>query len=131
MQSLVRPLALAFGVATLVAGRGDLVTGAAALPDDRATVHVLNRIAFGPRPGEVEGIAAIGLQKYIDQQLRPDRVDDRGIAARLAGLPTIAMSSRDLIDQYEVPMIAARRERRDAASATGSAGPPMTEPIQQ
>src|SRR5882762_4346214 len=104
MKSLVRLLAVTFGLATIAAGRGDLVAGAAALSDDRAIVHALNRLAFGPRPGDVDRIAAIGLQKYIDQQLRPDRVDDAGMALRLAGLPTTAMSSRELIEQYELPM---------------------------
>src|SRR3954466_11194768 len=129
MQSLLRPLAFAFGLAILVAGRGDVAAGAAPLPDERAIVHALNRLAFGPRPGDVQRIAAFGLQKYIDQQLRPDRVEDAGMAVRLAGLPTSAMSSRDLIEQYELPMIAARRERKEAASAGNAAAPPTADPM--
>src|SRR5688500_15615283 len=39
--------------------------------------HVLNRLAFGPRPGDVERVVAMGVDRWIDQQLRPDGVPDR------------------------------------------------------
>ena len=45
-------------------------------PDDKTIIHVLNRIGFGPRPGDIERVRAIGLQAYIDRQLRPEKVDD-------------------------------------------------------
>ena len=80
--------------------------------DERAIVHVLNRIGFGPRPGDVERIQGIGLQQYIDQQLHPERVPDPGMAARLAGLQTIGLSSRDIAEDYERPMLEARRARK-------------------
>jgi uncharacterized protein (DUF1800 family) len=87
--------------------------GPAKLPDDeKAIVHVLNRIGFGPRPGDVERIQTIGLQQYIDRQLHPERVPDPGMVARLTGLQTVGLSSRDIADEYERPLLEARRARK-------------------
>src|SRR5450631_1489575 len=107
-----------------VAGHVASATGAAAFPDDnRAIVHVLNRIGFGPRPGDVEKVHALGLQKYIEQQLRPDRIPDAGMSAHLATLSTLNMSSRDIAEQFELPLLEARRAQKDAAvGSAGSAG---------
>jgi len=54
---------------------------AAAPPGDQKTiVHALNRVGFGPRPGDLERIQTTGLQRYIDQQLLPERAPDPGMA---------------------------------------------------
>ena len=93
-----------------------IVTPAATFPkDDAAIVHVLNRIGFGPRPGDVENVRAVGLQRYIDEQLHPDRIPDPALEARLAALKTVRLSSRDISERYELPLIAARRERKQNA----------------
>src|SRR4029079_16641967 len=90
---------------------------AASFPrDDRSIVHVLNRVAFGARPGDLEKIRAIGLQQYIEQQLHPERIDNQAMNARLADLRTIAMSSREISEQFEQPMLAARQQRQRAAA---------------
>jgi uncharacterized protein (DUF1800 family) len=83
--------------------------------DESAVVHALNRIAFGPRPGDVAKIQAIGLDRYIDEQLRPERIADPGMAPRLAGLTTIGMSADELSERFERPLMEARRERKLSA----------------
>ena len=45
--------------------------------DDRVVLHVLNRVTFGPRPGDVERVRAIGLARYVDLQLHPERIPER------------------------------------------------------
>src|SRR2546422_5960690 len=50
-------------------------------PRDSA-LHALNRLAYGPRPGEVDRIAAAGVLPWIDQQLAPGKIDDRLLAER-------------------------------------------------
>jgi uncharacterized protein (DUF1800 family) len=45
--------------------------------------HILNRLAFGPRPGDVERIRRIGVDRWIEQQLHPERIDDRATQARI------------------------------------------------
>jgi uncharacterized protein (DUF1800 family) len=78
-------------------------------PDDKAIVHVLNRLGFGPAPGDVDRIRRVGLEKYIEQQLRPEQIPDTAITARLAPLETLTKSSRELADEYFMP---AQMERR-------------------
>ena len=98
---------------------------------DAAIVHVLNRVAFGPRGGDVERVRAIGVERYIEQQLYPDRVPDRAMAARLDGLSSLGMSSRQIAETYERPLMEARRERK--LDAQGSEGDKlrMPDPVQQ
>src|SRR5262245_27083584 len=84
-------------------------TGATVPDDDATIVHVLNRIGFGPRAGDVDGVKRIGLQRYIDEQLHPDRIADASIARRLAALTTIGMSSREIADLFERPVLKARQ----------------------
>ena len=125
---------------TLVAG-GLVLTGSAVSPhstaatapnDDRAIVHVLNRIAFGPRAGDVRRLRDLGLQRYIDEQLRPDRIADAAMDVRLAGLTTIRMTGEQIRTEFEQPQIAARRARQLAASSSGSdPQPPALSPEQQ
>jgi len=86
--------------------------------DEKAIVHVLSRIGFGPRPGDVERIRAIGIQPYIDQQLHPERIPDPGMTARLAGLQTVGLSSREIAEDYERPMLEARRARKQQQRST-------------
>ena len=132
MSRPIRNAALCTVVVTGIVWLGHRA-GAMAAPipnDDQTIVHVLNRIGFGPRPGDVDNVRAMGLSAYIDQQLHPDRIPDDAMAARLGPLQTIRQSSREIADQYELPMIAARRERKDMASDTGET-PKGPDPMQQ
>jgi uncharacterized protein (DUF1800 family) len=79
--------------------------------DARRIVHVLNRIGFGPAPGDVQKVHRIGIAAYIEQQLRPERIPDAAMTARLAGLETLTMTARELAEAYYIP---ARMERRRA-----------------
>ena len=57
---------------------------AAALSDEPATItHVLNRLTFGPRPGDADRVRQMGLSAWLDLQLHPSRIDDRAADARL------------------------------------------------
>jgi uncharacterized protein (DUF1800 family) len=108
-------------------------TSAATFPkDDRAIVHVLSRTGFGLRPGDVEKVRAVGLQRYIEEQLHPERMADTAINARLAELPTIGLSSRQIAEQYERPLLEARRQRKQDAkgndAAPGDGKPPEAMP---
>src|SRR5436305_14071483 len=61
-----------------------VLPSAATFPtDDRAIVHVLSRTTFGPRPGDVDAVRKLGVQRYIDEQLRPERIADAGMNPRL------------------------------------------------
>src|SRR5216683_911586 len=97
------------------------------LSADEAILHALNRLAYGPRPGDVERVRQMGLAKWIEQQLNPNAIDDRAMEARLQDYPTLRMSTAKLIDEYPQPkqqekqaaVKEARMERPgDAAAAT-------------
>ena len=86
-------------------------------PDDKTVAHVLNRIGFGPAPGDIERVRTIGLDKYIDQQLRPESLADERMTSRLTGLDTLTRSSRELAEDYFMP---AQMERRRTQQQTAS-----------
>jgi uncharacterized protein (DUF1800 family) len=109
--------AAAAAIATSVAADGTLVP----LDANECALHVLNRLAFGPRPGDVDRVAAIGVSTWIEQQLHPDRIADRAADAQLMELPTLRMSGAALVEQFEVPLLEARRQAKAerAANAGG------------
>jgi uncharacterized protein (DUF1800 family) len=80
------------------------------LTEDEALLQALNRLGFGPRPGDIERVKEMGLQKWIEQQLHPDSIDDSALDARLARFPTLKMSSAKLIEEFPEPKVAAKRE---------------------
>ncbi len=97
------------------------------LSADEAILHALNRLAYGPRPGDVERVRQMGLAKWIEQQLNPNAMDDRAVEARLEQFPSLRMSSSKLLAEYPQPKQqqkqAAAREARierpgDAAAQT-------------
>jgi len=66
----------------------------------KRTVHALNRLTFGPRPGDVDHVMAIGLDKWIDQQLHPAKIDDSMLDARLSPFPTLRMDTREMVENF-------------------------------
>ena len=122
------PFVVPFTIAVLVTTRPAETIGPANDGGDKAIVHVLNRIAFGPRPGDVERVRAMGIDRYIDQQLHPQRVADPGMAARLSDLASIGMSSREIAREYELPQLEARRQRKQNSGLDQAGEPPKPDP---
>jgi uncharacterized protein (DUF1800 family) len=84
------------------------------LSTDEAILHALNRLAYGPRPGDVERVRQMGLAKWIDQQLNPNSIDDRAVEARLDAYPTLRMSSKQLLADYPQPKQAEKQAEKQA-----------------
>ena len=118
-------------VTTSAAPYGSAAEPSAFPNDDQTIVHVLNRIGFGPRPGDVEEVRALGLRAYIDQQLQPERIADPKMDTRLEELPTLRMSSHQIAQQFALPLLEARRDRKQAAANDADAAPKMPNPAQQ
>src|SRR6202790_3092821 len=78
--------------------------------EEEAILQALNRLGFGPRPGDLERVKEMGLQKWIDRQLHPESIDDAALDARLERFPTLKMSSAKLLEEFPEPQVAARRE---------------------
>src|ERR1700730_10706466 len=79
---------------------------------DEAILHALNRLAYGPRRGDVERVRQMGLAKWIEQQLNPNSIDDRGVEARLEQFPTLRMSTAKLLAEYPQP----KQQEKQAAA---------------
>jgi uncharacterized protein (DUF1800 family) len=84
------------------------------LSADEAILHALNRLAYGPRPGDVERVRQMGLAKWIDQQLNPNSIDDKALEARLQDYPTLKLSTAKLIDEYPQPKPAEKQAEKQA-----------------
>lgn len=80
------------------------------LTADEATLHALNRLGYGPRPGDIERIRQMGLEKWIDYQLHPDSIDDSALDHRLEHYLTLNKSSKKLLDEFPPPQQAAKKE---------------------
>jgi uncharacterized protein (DUF1800 family) len=85
-------------------------------PRDSA-FHALSRLAYGPRPGEVDGVARLGVMGWIDAQLDPRRIDDRALAEREQGFQLLGYNREDLARAY----LAAQRARQERQRAGGAA----------
>ena len=97
-------------------------------PDEKTIVHALNRLGFGPAPGDVDRVRRMGLEAYIEQQLHPERLEDAKMAARLSGFETLTMSSRDMADEIFLPADMRRREAQ--RSGTPPPAPQQAGPMQ-
>jgi uncharacterized protein (DUF1800 family) len=80
------------------------------LTEDEAVLHALNRLGFGPRPGDLELVKQMGLQNWIEEQLNPNSINDVGLEDRLQRFPTLKMTSAKLLEEFPEPQMAARRQ---------------------
>ena len=63
-------------------------------------LHALNRLTFGPRPGDVEQVLATGIDQWIELQLHPERIDDSALISRLEAFRTLGMSTKELAEDF-------------------------------
>ncbi len=73
------------------------------LSEEQRIIHVLNRLGFGVRPGDVAKVKATGIEKYIDQQLNPASIDDSAAEAKVRGLEIFKMSTAEVFAKYPNP----------------------------
>ena len=76
------------------------------LSKDQQILHALDRLTFGPRPGDVEAVKKMGLKKWIDQQLHPERLPENPeLAKKLEPLESLRMSQEDMVRAYPPPQL--------------------------
>lgn len=76
------------------------------LSKDDQIVHALDRLTFGPRPGDVEAVRKLGLKKWIDLQLHPERIPENPeVARRLEPLESLRLSQSDTERNYPNPQM--------------------------
>src|SRR5579859_3500816 len=92
-------LSLACAVPQLLAGKKKDKTDPGPNEHKRA-VQALNRLTFGPRPGDVQQVMAMGVDRWIDLQLHPEKISDSAVEARLAPFRTLHMSAKEIAEEF-------------------------------
>jgi len=83
------------------------------LNNDQRILHVLNRLGFGARPGDIARVKAIGLDNYINQQLNPQKISDAVADAKIKDLATLNMTTAQLYEKFPQPgQLLRQMERR-------------------
>jgi len=93
-------LTLACVAPQLLAGRKDKSKPEAGANEQKRAVHALNRLGFGPRPGDVQQVMTMGVDRWIDLQLHPERIPDAALESRLAGLSVLHMSPHEVAEHF-------------------------------
>ena len=85
------------------------------LTTEERALHVLNRLGYGPRPGDVERVAAGGIERYIESQLHPESIAmPPALLQRLDGLTATRISAGESLAQFEAARKAAKGDAEDA-----------------
>ena len=84
----------------------------AALTQNEKALHELNRLTFGPRPGDEQKVREMGLDAWFEWQLHPEQISDADLDARLEQFPALKLSSGDLMKRYPSPQILKQMEKQ-------------------
>jgi hypothetical protein len=114
--------AVAAALCLLLAGQPFVAAAATKKPvtkreiqgDDRV-LHALDRFTFGPRPGDVAAVQAMGLQEWFERQLNPASIDDMALDARLEAFPAMKLQQAELMRRYPSPVVLRQMIQTNAA----------------
>jgi uncharacterized protein (DUF1800 family) len=110
-DDIMRPFALAPLVAAALA-LPHAALWAAPLASEQAAVHVLNRLAYGPRPGDIDRVRQMGVQAYMEEQLNPPPLPV-ALSQRLDKLETLQMSTGEALARFQEARQEKDGERRE------------------
>ncbi|HEV7839564.1 MAG TPA: DUF1800 family protein, partial [Gemmatimonadaceae bacterium] len=88
------------------------------LPADQQIIQAINRLTFGARPGDALKVRAIGLDKWIDQQLHPEKIDDSFVDQLVGRYPALNADQSDLLREYVQLQQQRRVVKRERADST-------------
>ena len=88
---------------------------------DQQVQQVLNRLAFGPRPGDATRVREMGVDRWIALQLASDHIDDHAMDSVLASYDMLGRSTRDVVSMYDEAQKAVRQAQREATAQGDSA----------
>ena len=104
---------------------------APALTPRDSALHALNRLAYGPRPGEVDRVAADGVMRWVDRQLSPRKIDDGPLAARERRFKILDYDAGELARVYVDAQRERREQKRAAATDSMTEKPEQAGPLEQ
>ena len=111
MNASIRLIAVIIAVSACSTGL------ASDLRNDERALHVLNRLGYGPKPGDIDAVSRIGVERYINTQLHPESIPlPDSLSARLSTLPAIGMSAGEALSQFQMA-----QKMANAAAASGDA----------
>jgi uncharacterized protein (DUF1800 family) len=87
---------------------------------DQQVVQVLSRLTFGARPGDVQKVRGMGVDAWMDQQLHPERIDDKPMDQLLARYPMLQQDQISLASQYTQAQRELRQVKRDTAGSNAA-----------
>ncbi|MEE8385745.1 MAG: DUF1800 domain-containing protein, partial [Dehalococcoidia bacterium] len=120
MQVLWISLLVGSGVASLASvgadrpAQGRPVAAVTDSTERARALHALNRLTYGPRPGDVDRLLAMGVDRWIEDQLHPDRIDDAELTEHLAGFDVLGVSTEAMGEMFR----AQQRQRREQQRRT-------------
>src|SRR3954471_10917801 len=101
------------------------------LPADQQIIQALSRLTFGARPGDVQKVRSVGLDKWIDQQLHPDKINDDAMNAFVSRYAALNENQSDLLAKYAEQQRARQQVKRDRADTTSAMSPDEVAMMQQ
>ncbi|MDX2033618.1 MAG: DUF1800 domain-containing protein [Blastocatellia bacterium] len=96
------------------AEKGSPKTAVRKLTQEQKTLHLLDRATYGIRPGDLERVTKMGWEKFLEEQMRPERIADVAVEEKLKGLESIHMSTAEMVKTYPQPQVL-----REALKAKG------------
>lgn len=81
----------------------------AGLTERQAAAYLLDRLAYGPRPGDVDRVVQMGLEKWVDQQLQGNQPDVPELTEKLSRMPALTMNAQQMVERYP-PIVRVRQE---------------------
>ncbi len=113
----------------MLAAGGHPAAQAPAAATAAEVAHVLNRLTYGPRPGDVDAVRRLGIEAFIDRQLRPRSIADAALQPRIDALATLALDETTMLRDYFEPARREQRERQGARDAdAANPAPPRAAP---
>ena len=127
MRPLLPLIAAVLAPATLAAQTSPMAPPAGALSARDSALHALDRLAYGPRPGEVDQVARTGVMRWIDRQLDPSSIRDDSLSGLERRFTILRESPADLarlFEQARQERVARQKAGEDKGAADGADLPP-------
>jgi uncharacterized protein (DUF1800 family) len=104
-------------------GMGETAASHGSLTVEQQATHALNRLGYGPRPGEVAKVAEVGVEKWILRQLDPRKIPDQSAETAIAAFTKLRIPSSDLVAAYQTEirarrLVQAQQSEMDKAEGT-------------
>ncbi len=123
-------LSIVAALCVLTAQAPGFAPGPRLTPRDSA-FHALNRLAYGPRPGEADSVAKVGVMRWIEQQLDADHIPDSRLGAREKEFKILDYDRADLASRYRDAIRERQRLQREAAATGDSTLKREARPMQE